>query len=114
MADPSQSPAEGDAGQLSADPGTTNPDPGAANPNPDYKSGQATDADPGKTNPDPGKPAVDTFFDPSALPEELKQPYGQMQAAFTKKMQKLSESREKVEAYDAFMADPTREIQRLA
>jgi hypothetical protein len=57
---------------------------------------------------------VDSFFDPSKLPDELKGVYKQMQAAYTKKTQTLAQQRQKVEAYDAFMQDPISNMQRVA
>lgn len=56
----------------------------------------------------------DTFFDPKELPPELQTAYKNMQAAFTKRMQELSGHRKKIDAYDAFMADPVRQIQQVA
>lgn len=55
-----------------------------------------------------------TFFDPKALSPELVPAYKQMQAAFTKKTQELAAQRAKVEAYDAFAADPAKALQQLA
>lgn len=55
-----------------------------------------------------------SFFDPSAVPEDLKPAYKSMQAAFTRKTQELAKQREKVQAYDAFMSDPVGQMQRLA
>jgi hypothetical protein len=37
-----------------------------------------------------------------------------MQGAFTRKMQDLAKHREKIQAYDAFMADPVGQMQQLA
>ena len=55
-----------------------------------------------------------TFFDPSAVPEELMPAYKNMQGQFTKKMQGLSDSRQKVEAYDQFFANPEQSLRQLA
>lgn len=51
----------------------------------------------------------EAFFDPNAIPEELKPAYKQMQAAFTKKTQEIAEQRkqaealrQKAEAYDKY------------
>lgn len=58
-----------------------------------------------------------TFFDPNALDPSLLPAYKQMQGAFTKKMQALSEeaktNAQKIQAFDGFMRDPVGEIQRL-
>ena len=71
-------------------------------------------------SPDPGpaaappQPEEPTFFDPSALADELKPAYKQMQAAFTKKMQGISGERQKIEAYNQFMSDPIGQMQQVA
>jgi len=57
---------------------------------------------------------AESFFDPTDLPEELVPAYKQMQGAFTKKSQSLKEQRDKVEAYDAFVADPVANLRRMA
>lgn len=56
----------------------------------------------------------DTFFDPNDLPDELIPAYKQMQASYTKKMQNISGNKEKLEAYDAFAADPIGTLQKLS
>lgn len=91
------------------------PDTGTPAVAPESSAGQA-DAQP---SPEPGQAAAPqadepTFFDPSALSEELKPAYKQMQAAFTKKMQGLSTERQKIEAYNQFMADPIGQMQQVA
>jgi len=58
--------------------------------------------------------AAESFFDPNDIPEELKPAYKQMQGAFTKRMQEVSQNRHKLEAYDAFEQDPKGTIMRLA
>lgn len=75
---------------------------------PEGTSGQSTA---GTTKPGPQD---DTFFDPKTVPDELKAAYKQMQGAFTKRMQGISESAEKVQAYDAFMQDPVSQLQQMA
>jgi hypothetical protein len=59
-------------------------------------------------------PQEPTFFDPKTVPEDLVPAYKQMQAAYTKKMQAMSKDREKIEAYNAFSADPINQLQRYA
>lgn len=92
------------------------PDTGTPAPAPDASPGQAQATNP----PVPGQPATPaqteepTFFDPSALSEELKPAYKQMQAAFTKKMQAISRDRQKIEAYNQFMSDPIGQMQQIA
>ena len=56
----------------------------------------------------------DSFFDPKDLTPELLPAYKQMQRAFTRKTQDLAKQREKVHAYDSFMADPVTGLQNLA
>src|SRR5574340_1187189 len=91
-------------------------DPGQPAAAPAVSPGQAS----GQTPPDgsasgaPQSAAEPTFFDPSAIAEELKPAYKQMQAAFTKKMQALSGERQKIEAYNQFMADPIGQMQQVA
>lgn len=78
---------------------------GQANAQPSPDTGQA-----------PATPQAEepTFFDPSTLPPELMPGYKQMQAAFTKKMQGISAHKQKIEAYDQFMADPIGQMQAVA
>lgn len=92
------------------------PEPGTTAVAPEVSTGQA----PGQPSPDTGQatsaPQAEepTFFDPSAIAEELKPAYKQMQAAFTKKMQGLSAHKQKIEAYDQFMRDPIGQMQQVA
>lgn len=94
------------------------PDKGTPAAAPEVSTGQAT----GQTSPDTGQAATSapqtpeepTFFDPSAIAEELKPAYKQMQAAFTKKMQGISAHKQKIEAYDQFMRDPIGQMQQVA
>lgn len=57
----------------------------------------------------------ETFFDPKSIEHspELQAAYKQMQSAWTKKMQSLSGSNDKVKAYDAFMQDPVKQAQQI-
>lgn len=72
------------------------------------------------TRPEPAKPpkadeaGEETFFDPKELDPSLVPAYKQMQGQFTKKMMGISGDRQKVEAYDAFMADPMGQIRSIA
>lgn len=70
----------------------------------------------GTTNSGTGGGNEDTFFDPQSLDgkPELQAAYKQMQRAFSKKMEDIKGHREKIDAYDAFMSDPVKEMQRLA
>jgi len=56
----------------------------------------------------------ESFFDPSSLDETLLPAYKQMQGAFTKKMQGIKASNDKVAAYDAFVSDPEGSIRQMA
>ncbi len=56
----------------------------------------------------------ETFFDPKTVPPELLPAYKQMQKAFSKKTQTIAQQRQKLEAYDAFMTDPTTNLKNLA
>jgi hypothetical protein len=57
-----------------------------------------------------------TFFDPSSIQgqPELEAAYKQMQRAFTEKTQAIASDRKKIEAYNAFEANPMATIQTLA
>ena len=58
----------------------------------------------------------ETFFDPRDIEgkPELEAAYKQMQRAFTKKMEGIKGSKQKQEAYDAFMANPLHEMGQIA
>ena len=90
---------------------TTPPEPA------DDVEGQSNEAGE-QTTPDEGSDsaAEDAFFDPKSIQDrpELVAAYKQMQAAYTKKMQAISEDRNKIEAYDAFQQNPVESIQRIA
>ena len=60
------------------------------------------------------KSSEETFFDSTELPDELQPAYKNMQRQFTKKMQGIAKGKQKIDAYDAFMADPVKELQRMA
>ena len=83
-------------------------------------------AEPGKGTSD-GKPAPDTSvaeesflekFDPTTLSEELQPAYQsldkQFKAALTKKTQAIAKQKQKIEAYDAFEANPIETLKRIA
>jgi len=55
-----------------------------------------------------------TFFDPKQVPDDLLPAYKNMQRAFSKKMESLTADKQKIEAYDAFNADPVTSLQRYA
>lgn len=79
---------------------------------PEGGGGQSAAADAGTI--DSGTPAEPTFFDPKSLPDDLMPAYKQMQSAWTKKMQGISDSQKKIEAYDAFYSNPQEQLQRMA
>jgi len=56
----------------------------------------------------------ESFFDPSSLPPELEPAYKQMQGHFTKRMQSLKADKDKIDAYNAFQANPRETIKQLA
>ena len=60
--------------------------------------------------------AEETFFDPRDIEgkPELQAAYKQMQGAFSKKMEGVKANRQKIEAYDAFAADPVSQLQTMA
>ena len=64
----------------------------------------------------PSDAVEDTFFNPQDIADkpELMAAYKGMQKAYTKKMQALADQRHKVEAYDAFYANPIEQVQRVA
>lgn len=116
-----QGPVSGITGQPASQPAVNEP----ASTEPAASSGQAGAQAPAGTTgePDPSKSAASStgtapeepvFFDPKELPPELIPAYKQMQGTFTKKMQAISGHKEKVAAYDAFMANPVAELQRMA
>ena len=55
-----------------------------------------------------------TFMDPASIPDELLPAYKSMQGQWTRKMQDISNQRQKVEAYDQFLANPQATIRNLA
>jgi len=56
----------------------------------------------------------DENFDPKTLPPELQPGYKQMHAAFTKRMQSISQDRDLVDQAKRFMADPITGMQQMA
>lgn len=112
MADAATAPA-GSAGSTETTPTGTTATAAATT------EGQAT-ATPGTgTSTTANAPATgteETFFDPKSIEgkPELEAAYKQMRNAFTKRMQDLARDRGKIEAYDAFQADPVSSMQRFA
>jgi hypothetical protein len=87
---------------------------GQAAPNPEVPEGQAEHQQSAGTGQAPAPAPEDTFFDPSQIPPELMPAYKSMQKAYTQKTMKISEHRQKIEAYDQFMRDPITNLQNLA
>ncbi|MHA2064360.1 MAG: hypothetical protein ACXABY_08265 [Candidatus Thorarchaeota archaeon] len=81
---------------------------------PGGSEGQPAEGQPEGTTQAAPEGTEQTFFDPNQVPDELQPAYKSMQGAFSKKMEALSANRQKVEAYDAFTADPVGQLQRLA
>lgn len=106
-----QNPA-GDAGYPDTGPadGAQTTDAGPS----DQSDGQSGDTQESTTQQGPAD--EDTFFDPKEIADrpELMAGYKQMQAAYTKKMQAVADQRHKIEAFDAFYANPIEQIQRVA
>lgn len=110
MADVAQAPVGAEGTTVEA------PDTGAPDTTPAATDGHGTGTD-GSTatgHAASNAPVEDSFFDRSKLVPELVPAYKEMQSAFTKRMQSLSAERQKVDAYDAFMADPATQLQQLA
>jgi len=125
MARKPQGPVTGNVGELNVGPQekqgiskpAPEPSPEISQTSPDLPEGQTQTGEPTSTPesvPEKPEPAEESFFDPKELPEELVPAYKQMQSAFTKRMTGLSKDREKVQAYDAFMADPVASLTQAA
>lgn len=84
-------------------PGTP-PEPAQATPAPGDKAPAASD----------GEPNEDHFTDPRNLPPELLPAFKKMQGAYTRKAQELAADRKKVDAYNAFVADPHGQVRAMA
>lgn len=94
-----------------ADPGTTS-DPGTTATGPDGGSGQS--ASQSQTTAGPGN-GEESFFDPKdVIGTPLEAAYKQMQAAYSRKNSEFSQGRQKIDAYDQFMANPEKQMQQIA
>lgn len=103
-----------------SEPGTTegqaaSPDSaGTTGAAPEGSNGQsATQGQTTSAGPDSGQ---ESFFDPKSIEgkPELMSAYKQMQGQFTKRMTEFKDGGKKMEAYDAFMADPQGTMTALA
>jgi hypothetical protein len=76
---------------------------------------QSVDGQSGEETTQQGPPE-DVFFDPRDVQDDpkLQAAYKQMQRAYTKKMQSISEQRQKIDAYDAFYQNPIEQVQKIA
>lgn len=108
--EPSPSPFQPGQAAPAPDTGTTATAPAAPGGPADAQPSQGQDGG----QPMQAAPTGEPFFDPSNLSPELLPAYKQMQAAFTQKTQALSQNRQKIEAFDRFMADPIGGLQQLA
>ena len=54
------------------------------------------------------------FTDASQLPPELKSHYDRMRGDYTRKTQEIAKHRQKIQAYDAFSANPVAAMQQIA
>lgn len=68
----------------------------------------------GTTADTPTTGSEESFFDPSALPEDLVPAYKQMQGHFTRRMQAIKKEADKIAAYNAFQANPQATLKQLA
>lgn len=78
---------------------------------------QDTQAETGTTvDTSSGGSQEDSFFDPNLLPDdpEIQKAYKQLQGSYTRKMQQLSANQKKVDAYNAFEANPRQTLEQLA
>ena len=125
MARKPQGPVTGQIGELNVGPQekqgiskpAPEPSPETSQTSPDAPEGQTQPDEttsPPESVPEKSAPAEESFFDPKDLPEELVPAYKSMQSAFTKRMTGLSKEREKVQAYDAFMANPEASLKQAA
>lgn len=102
-------------------------DSGVTDPGTPATEALTSPPDTGQTSPEPvttapattPEPASDeSFYDPTQIPPDLMPAYKQMQGAFTRRMQGISQDKqsmaEKVTAYDQFMANPQETIRQLA
>lgn len=85
-----------------------------AAPAPGADSSTTADATPQVTAPESTAETPTFYDDPNELPEELKPAYKRLLAAYTKKTQSLAEQKRKIEAYDAFTANPMASLQAIA
>lgn len=69
-----------------------------------------------ETTPQGTQATEDTFFDPRDIEgkPELQAAYKQMQRNYAQKMEGIKAHRQKIEAYDAFAADPVSQLQTMA
>jgi hypothetical protein len=104
-----QSPVTLTDGQSAPAPG------GIANAAPSVNAGQASSPEQtGQGQAQAPTTPEQSFFDAQSLDPALIPAYKQMQGAFTKKMQEISKSRQKIEAYDNFTRDPIANMQAMA
>ena len=93
---------------------------GQADLNPEGAISEASEATEGQSvvNQPTGNGAdnVETFYDPKSIEgkPELQLLAKQLQGDYTKKLMAFSEGKTKIEAYDAFMADPQANLRQLA
>ena len=100
---------EDEGGQAAADPEGTTAEAPTGTGEQSVALSQTTD--PGSDSGD-----VESFFDPKSIEgkPELQSAYKQMQGEFTKRLQGIAEGQTKIDAYNAFEADPLGYMQGLA
>ena len=105
-------------GPISAAQGQAPAEPAAPMPADGQAQGQTPTQTDGKAPAQSAQaPTIEPQFvdlDPSKLPPELLTVYKNMQSAFTKKSQSIAQERQKIEVYNAFMADPVGSLRRMA
>ncbi|MFX0199629.1 MAG: hypothetical protein ACFFCW_26195, partial [Candidatus Hodarchaeota archaeon] len=118
---PDQGPITAPKGSASSTPppdgttlGTPSQEPGTSPTAPPVDAGTAKSDKADQVQTPAKTDDTEPFYDPKDLPEELLPYHKQLQAAFTKKTQALKKDREKIEAFDAFMADVPGSLQRAA
>lgn len=88
---------------------------GTTAPAPEASEGQSADPSQTTSGPDTATHG-ESFFDPKSIEHspELMQAYKQMQGNFSKKMQNIRDSQQKIEMYDQFMTDPINSMRQVA
>lgn len=102
--------------ELDTSEGQANPDPTGATGDAPGASDEQSVALSQTTSDRPDSGDVESFFDPKSIEDkpELLSAYKQMQGEFTKRLQGISDSQLKIDAYNAFEADPLGYMRNMA